>query len=108
MRCVFGLLTYNSVVSVRQLLEWCNTLKSSWEVRIISSIPTMSVSFLHNVYKPNPVDLADLGSVLIIGLITESFFYTMLEAGMALIAVNLPSLWFFSISLKTGDILRSV
>lgn len=41
-------------------------------------------------------------------LITESFFYTMLEAGMALIAVNLPSLWFFSISLKTGDILRSV
>ncbi|OTA55904.1 hypothetical protein K449DRAFT_468729 [Hypoxylon sp. EC38] len=41
-------------------------------------------------------------------LVTESFFYTMLEAGIALIAVNLPSLRVFSVSAKTGEILRSV
>ncbi|KAI1124914.1 hypothetical protein F5Y10DRAFT_284705 [Nemania abortiva] len=41
-------------------------------------------------------------------LVTEAFFYTMLEAGIALIAVNLPSLRVFSASLHTGEILRSV
>ncbi|OTB03440.1 hypothetical protein M426DRAFT_177781 [Hypoxylon sp. CI-4A] len=41
-------------------------------------------------------------------LITQSFFYTMLEGGMALIAVNLPSLQVFSVSFNTGEILRSV
>lgn len=46
--------------------------------------------------------------MLAAGLVTESFFYTMLEAGMALIAVNMPSWKVFSISLMTGSILRSV
>ncbi|KAK0618066.1 hypothetical protein B0T17DRAFT_601028 [Bombardia bombarda] len=41
-------------------------------------------------------------------LVTQSFFYTMLESGIALIAVNLPSLRVFPISLKTREILRSV
>ncbi|KAI5863695.1 hypothetical protein GGS23DRAFT_510789 [Durotheca rogersii] len=40
-------------------------------------------------------------------LITQSFFYTMLEPGIALIAVNLPSLRVFSISLKAGEVIRS-
>ena len=44
----------------------------------------------------------------VIGLITQSFFYTMLEAGMALIAVNMPSLRVFSISIKTMDVINSV
>ncbi|KAI1494127.1 hypothetical protein F5X96DRAFT_684848 [Biscogniauxia mediterranea] len=39
-------------------------------------------------------------------LITQSFFYTMFEGGMALIAVNLPSLWVFTISLRTEGIMR--
>ncbi|KAI1813598.1 hypothetical protein GGS20DRAFT_552832 [Poronia punctata] len=41
-------------------------------------------------------------------LITQSFFYTMLESGVALIAVNLPSLRVFHISVKTGELVRSV
>ncbi|KAI2617249.1 hypothetical protein GGS26DRAFT_603290 [Hypomontagnella submonticulosa] len=65
--------------------------------------------FIADSFTMTPVvDLADSGFVLVIGLITQSFFYTMLEAGIALIAVNLPSLKVFSISLKTGEILRSV
>ncbi|KAI1107301.1 hypothetical protein F4804DRAFT_297454 [Jackrogersella minutella] len=41
-------------------------------------------------------------------LVTQSFFYTMLEAGIALIAVNLPSFRVFPVSLMTGEIIRSV
>ncbi|KAK9783777.1 putative Integral membrane protein [Seiridium cardinale] len=38
---------------------------------------------------------------------TTSFFYTMLEAGIALIAVNLPSLRIISISTKPGEVVRT-
>ncbi|KAI0116824.1 hypothetical protein F4814DRAFT_414078 [Daldinia grandis] len=41
-------------------------------------------------------------------LITQSFFYTMMEAGIALIAVNLPSLRVFSTSFEAGGLIRSV
>ncbi|KAI1260708.1 hypothetical protein F5Y18DRAFT_404296 [Xylariaceae sp. FL1019] len=41
-------------------------------------------------------------------LVTASFFYTVLEAGVALIAVNLPSLRMFSFSLSALGVLRSV
>ncbi|KAI1654870.1 hypothetical protein F4813DRAFT_368741, partial [Daldinia decipiens] len=41
-------------------------------------------------------------------LVTQSFFYTMLEAGIALIAVNLPSLRVFSASVEVGGLMRSV
>ncbi|KAM0818242.1 putative Integral membrane protein [Seiridium cardinale] len=39
---------------------------------------------------------------------TTSFFYTMLEAGIALIAVNLPSLRIISTSTKPGEVVRTV
>ncbi|KAK9793577.1 putative Integral membrane protein [Seiridium cardinale] len=38
---------------------------------------------------------------------TTSFFYTMLEAGIALIAVNLPSLRIISTSTKPGEVVRT-
>ncbi|KAI0006530.1 hypothetical protein F4779DRAFT_596223 [Xylariaceae sp. FL0662B] len=41
-------------------------------------------------------------------LITQSFFFTMFEAGMALIAVNLPSLRVFSVSLKPAELINSM
>ncbi|KAI3318415.1 hypothetical protein HD806DRAFT_512197 [Xylariaceae sp. AK1471] len=41
-------------------------------------------------------------------LVTASFFFTMLESGVALIAVNLPSMKVFFTSLSTVGILRSV
>ncbi|KAI1645720.1 uncharacterized protein F4817DRAFT_342824 [Daldinia loculata] len=40
-------------------------------------------------------------------LITQSYFYTMLEAGIALIAVNLPSLRAFSATPETGGAVRN-
>ncbi|KAI1474196.1 hypothetical protein F4774DRAFT_415060 [Daldinia eschscholtzii] len=41
-------------------------------------------------------------------LITQSFFYTMLEAGIALVAVNIPSLRAFTASFEAGGLMRSV
>ncbi len=58
--------------------------------------------------SPDPLNLSDLGSALVIGSVTKAYFYTVVESGMALIAVNLPSLHVLSFSLKTGEILRSV
>jgi hypothetical protein len=72
---------------------------------------TTSVSLpliIRNKAEPLDIDLTNSDSMLTIGLVTESCFYTMLEAGMALIAVNLPSLRVFSFSLLPGEILRSM
>ncbi|KAI1292914.1 hypothetical protein F5Y03DRAFT_388129 [Xylaria venustula] len=41
-------------------------------------------------------------------LVTSSFFFTILESGVALIAVNLPSLRIFATSLATVEILHSM
>ncbi|KAK6948691.1 hypothetical protein Daesc_010461 [Daldinia eschscholtzii] len=41
-------------------------------------------------------------------LITQSFFYTMLEAGIALVAVNIPSLRAFTASFEAEGLMRSV
>ncbi|KAK8079293.1 hypothetical protein PG994_003100 [Apiospora phragmitis] len=41
-------------------------------------------------------------------LITGTFFYTMLECGMALVAVNLPLLRVLAISLKASELMSSV
>ncbi|KAK8062537.1 hypothetical protein PG997_014634 [Apiospora hydei] len=40
--------------------------------------------------------------------IPRTFFYTILESGMALVAVNLPSLRVLAISLKTSDLINSM
>ncbi|KAI0886418.1 uncharacterized protein GGS22DRAFT_199702 [Annulohypoxylon maeteangense] len=41
-------------------------------------------------------------------IITIIFFYTMLETGVSLIAVNLPSLWFLVASISPDKIMRSI
>ncbi|OTA80301.1 hypothetical protein M434DRAFT_38033 [Hypoxylon sp. CO27-5] len=92
---------------IPSILRLNTTLQRKWSRRINCSNGSVHKnrigrSKLSPLYRPR----AD--PVLITGLVTESFFYTMLEAGIALIAVNLPSLRVFSVSAKTGEILRSV
>ena len=42
------------------------------------------------------------------GTDTQSFYFAMLEAGMSVVAVNLPSLWLFFTSLMPEKLVRSV
>lgn len=42
------------------------------------------------------------------GVLTLVFFYTLLELGVSLIAINLPSLWFFVPSISPDRIIRSI
>jgi hypothetical protein len=101
-----ALLTINPAVSGHQLHEWYRPLKANWEGRLTSLVPTTSVSlYLVDKKKHNLANLANVGLLLIIGLVTELFFYTMLEGGMALIAVTLPSLHVFSIPIKASKVL---
>lgn len=43
-----------------------------------------------------------------LGILTLTFFYTMLKTGLALVAVNLPSLSFLFTSISLKKILRSI
>ncbi|KAI1397200.1 hypothetical protein F4819DRAFT_499670 [Hypoxylon fuscum] len=117
-RTMFGTTTWATIVVVILWLLYCTISFPFLYGLVISdflldvwilALPIPSILRLHTTLQKK---LSIIGWSRCVncsnGLITESFFYTMLEAGMALIAVNLPSLWFFSISLKTGDILRSV
>lgn len=49
--------------------------------------------------------VADLSSL---GVLTLVFFFTLLEIGMSLICINLPSLWFFVPSMDLTKIVRSI
>ncbi|RWA10276.1 hypothetical protein EKO27_g4821 [Xylaria grammica] len=51
---------------------------------------------------------ADHSSVPIIGLTTQAIFYTTLECGIALVAINLPTLRVFSAHQNIGGMIRSM
>lgn len=59
-------------------------------------------------FEFNSVNIANPCPLPIVGSITQSIFYVTLEAGMGIIAINLPSLRVFSISFKPADMITSV
>lgn len=81
-------------------------------VQIISSTTTKNVSHMFRVFfnscrlpSSHKLTVADLSSL---GVLTLVFFFTLLEIGISLICINLPSLWFFVPSMDLNKIVRTI
>lgn len=93
--------------------EWRNTFQSSWAVKPTSSPMTTNVSndpssFLSARYHDLTLLTNPPSFMQNAGTLTQSCYLAMLEAGMSLIAMNIPSVWLLCTKVVPEKVVRSI